>query len=83
MRATFFRILVCLLNVSIYRKVQQQIFQTKRHLTKDISENTRKTLDFLSNVVETKYKSKKLTENRRSPEAIQVQWDMSHMRAVD
>ena len=28
--------------------------QTKCHLTKDISENTRKTLDFLSNIVETK-----------------------------
>ena len=71
----FFHILVHLLNVSIYRKVQHQIFQTKCHLTKDISENTGKTLDFLSNIVE----SKKLPENRRSPEAIQVQLDMSYM----
>ena len=37
-----FRILVHLLNVSMCRKVQHQIFQTKLHLTKDISENTEK-----------------------------------------
>ena len=69
-----------LLNVSIYRKVHHQIFPNKRHLTKDISKNTSRTLDFLSNVIEMKYKSKKLPKNRRSPEAIQVQLDMSHMR---
>ena len=69
-----------LLNVSIYRKVHHQIFRNKRHLTKDISKNASRTLDFLSNVNEMKYKSKKLPKNRRSPEAIQVQLDMSHMR---
>ena len=52
----------------------------KRLITKDIYENTLKTLKFLSNIIEMKYKSKKLPENRRSPEAIQVQSDMSHMR---
>ena len=69
-----------LLNVSIYRKVHHQIFRNKRHLTKDISKYTSRTLDFLSNVIEMKFKSKKLPKNRRSPEAIQVQSDMSHMR---
>ena len=69
-----------LLNVSIYQKVHHQIFRNKRHLTKDISKNASRTLDFLSNVNEMKYKSKKLPKNRRSPEAIQVQLDMSHMR---
>ena len=71
-----------LINVSINRKVLHQIFQNKRLFTKDISENTLKTLKFLSNVIEMKYKSKKLPENRRSPEAIQMQSDMSHMRLI-
>ena len=69
------------INVSINQKVLHQIFQNKRHITKDISENTLKTLKVLSNVIEMKYKSKKLPENRQSPEAIQVQLDMSHMRS--
>ena len=71
---------MCLLNVSINRKVLHQIFQNKRLITKDISENTLKTLNFLSNVIEMKYKSKKISENRRSPEAIYMQLDMSHLR---
>ena len=62
-------------------KVHHQIFRNKRHLTKDISKNASRTLDFLSNVNEMKYKSKKLPKNRQSPEAIQVQLDMSHMRS--
>ena len=67
-------------NVSINRKVLHQIFQNKCLITKDISKDTFKALDFLSNVIEMNYKSKKLPENRRSPEAIQMQSDMSHMR---
>ena len=69
-----------LLNVSISGKVQHQIFQNKHYITTDISKNTFKTLDFLLNVIEMKFKLKKLPENRQSPEAIQVQSDMSHMR---
>ena len=42
----------------------------ERLITKDISENTLKTLHLLSNVIEMKYKSKKILENLRSPEAI-------------
>ena len=77
---TFFPVLVRLPNVSISREVQHQIFQNKRHITTDISKNTFKTLHFLSNVIEMKFKSKKLPENRQSPETIQVQSDMSHMQ---
>ena len=70
MAGDVFPCFVCLLNVSINRKVLHQIFQNKRLITKDISENTLKTLNFLSNVIEMKYKLKKIPENRRSPEAI-------------
>ena len=80
MAGDFFRVLVRPLNVSISCKVQHQIFQNERHITTDISKNTFKTLDFLSNVIEMKFKSKKLPENRQSPEAIHMQSDMSHMR---
>ena len=79
-QTTFFRVLVHLLNVSISHKVQHQILQNKHHITADISENTFKTLDFLSNVIDMEFKLKKLPENQQSPEAIQVQSDMSHMR---
>ena len=51
-------------------------------ITTDTSKNTFKTLDFLLNVIEMIFKSKKLPENRQSPEAIQVQSDMSHMRRL-
>ena len=72
-----FRVFVRLLNVSIYQEVQHQIFQNECHITTDITENTLKTLDFLLNVVEMKFKSRKI--NQKSPEAIQVQLAMSHM----
>ena len=67
------------INVSIYRKVHHQIVQNKRHLTKDISKNASRTLGFLSNVIEMKFRSKKVPENRRTSETIKVQSDMSHM----
>ena len=77
---TFFCILVRLLNVSIYQKVHHQIVRNERHLTKNISKDTSSTLNFLLDVIEVKFKSKKLPKNRQSPEAINVQLDMSHMR---
>ena len=82
LQMTFLCIFVILQNVSIYRKLQKQIFQNQLHLTKNTSKNTSKTLDFLSDVRKVKYKERKSPENRQSQEAIKMQMDMSHMRAV-
>ena len=82
MQMTFLCVFVRLRNVSIYRKLQKQIFQSQLYLTKYTSKNTPKTLNFLSDVRKVKYKGKKSPENRRSQEAIKVRMDMSHMRTV-
>ena len=76
----FLCVFVRLRNVSIYRKLQKQIFQSPLYLTKYTSKNTPKTLNFLSDVRKVKYKEKKSPEIRRSQEAIKVRMDMSHMR---
>ena len=80
LQMTFLCVFVRLRNVSIYRKLQKQIFRSQLYLTKYTSINTPKTLNFLSDVRKVKYKEKKSPENRRSQEAIKVQMDMSHMR---
>ena len=79
-----FHILVRLLNVSIYLKVQHQIFQNERYLTKVIPENASKTLDFFSNVIEMKEKSKGnyLEISDHCMEALKLQSDMSHMQII-
>ena len=77
---TFLCVFVRLRNVSIYRKLQKQIFRSQLYLTKYTSKNTPKTLNFLSDIRKVKYKEKKSPKNRRSREAIKVQMDMSHMR---
>ena len=56
------------------------MYQNKRYVTKETSRSTSKALDSLSNVPKVKYKENKSTKNRRSPEAIEVRLDMSHMR---
>ena len=80
LQMTILCISVRLRNVSIYRKLQKQIFQSQLHFTKYTSKNTSKTLDFLSDVRKVKYKERNSTENRRLHEAIEVRMDMSHMR---
>ena len=80
LQMTFLCIFVHLQNVSIYCKLQKQIFQSQLHLTKYTSKNTSKTVDFLSDIHKVKYKGRKSPENRQSQEAIRVQMDMSHMR---
>ena len=80
LQMTFLCVFVRLRNDSIYRKFQKQIFQSQLYLTKYTSNNTPKTLNFLSDVRKVKYKGKKSPENRQSQEAIKVRQDMSHMR---
>ena len=46
---------MCLINVSICRKLLKQMFQNKRHLTKYMSKSTPKSLDYLSDVHKAKY----------------------------
>ena len=82
LQMTFLCVFVRLRNVSIYRKLQKQIFQSHLHLTKYTSKNTPKTLNFLLDVCKVKYKGKTSPGNQRSQEAINVRMDMSHMRAL-
>ena len=82
LQITFLCVFARLRNVSIYRKLQKQIFQSQLHLTKYTPKNTPKTLNVLSDVRKVKYKEKKSPENRRSQEAIKVRMAMSHMRLV-